>query len=149
MQGKDEDLAKTYRLGPARRAVNVLVTAMLRLGVAAKSTYLLTTTGRNTGRPRTTPMILVEANGECWLVAPYGLVAWVHNVRARPEVSLRRGRTTHVLHAEEVDSETAGSGLAAPCQPSAGDGSLLRRQGRPPGAGIRRRSAASSGVQTD
>jgi deazaflavin-dependent oxidoreductase (nitroreductase family) len=107
-QGKDEDVAKTYQLGPVRRTVNVLMTALLRLGVGDRSTYLLTTTGRKTGRPRTTPVILVEAGGERWLVSPYGLVGWVHNVRARPEVSLRRGRTTQVLHAEEVGSASAG-----------------------------------------
>ena len=101
-------MARTYRLGPARRAVNVVVTAMLRIGVGATSAYLLTTTGRTTGRPRTTPVVLVETDGRRWLVSPYGDVSWVHNVRSRPEVSLRRGRTTQVLHAEEADADTAG-----------------------------------------
>ena len=36
------------------------------------------------------------------------MVGWVHNVRATPEVSLRRGEKTEYLRAEEVDSETAG-----------------------------------------
>jgi hypothetical protein len=36
------------------------------------------------------------------------MVGWVHNVRAHPEVSLRRGRKAEVLHAEEVASEAAG-----------------------------------------
>jgi len=112
-QGQDEDVAKTYRLGPVRRTVNVLVAAMLRLGIGGKSTYLLTTTGRRTGRPRTTPVILVETDGERWLVSPYGLVGWVHNLRARPEVRLRRGRTTQVLHAEEAGPEIAGPVLQA------------------------------------
>jgi len=112
-QGQDVDVAKTYRLGPARRTVNVLVAAMLRLGIGGQSAYLITTTGRRTGQPRTTPVILVESEGELWLVSPYGLVGWVHNVRARPEVRLRRGRTTQVLHAEEVDPETAGPILRA------------------------------------
>jgi hypothetical protein len=53
-------------------------------------------------------VILVEADGERWLVSPYGQVGWVHNVRARPEVSLRRGRTTQLLHAEEADAQAAG-----------------------------------------
>ena len=101
-------VAKTYELGPARRTVNTVVTAMLKVGVGATSTYLLTTTGRTTGRPRTTPVILVEADNERWLVSPYGNVGWVHNVRTNPEISLRRGRTTQVLHAHEVNAETAG-----------------------------------------
>ncbi len=53
-------------------------------------------------------MILVETDAERWLVSPYGMVAWVHNVRAHPEVTLRHGRRAEKLNAEEVDSETAG-----------------------------------------
>jgi deazaflavin-dependent oxidoreductase (nitroreductase family) len=101
-------MAKTYRLGPTRRAVNVIMTSMVRLGIGGKSTYLLITTGRKSGQRRTTPVILVEDGKERWLVSPYGMVGWVHNVRAEPEVSLRRGRTIEVLHADELDAETAG-----------------------------------------
>ena len=100
-------MAKSYRLGPARRAVNVLMTPMVRLGIGGKSTYLLTTTGRRTGEKRTTPVVLVEADSERWLVAPYGAVGWVHNVRSQPNVSLRRGKKTETLRAEEVGSEAA------------------------------------------
>jgi len=101
-------MSRTYRLGPVRRAVNVLMASMLRVGVGPKSSYLLTTTGRKTGQPRTTPVILVEADGQRWLVSPYGQVGWVRNVRAVPEVSLRRGRTTQALYAREVAADTAG-----------------------------------------
>jgi deazaflavin-dependent oxidoreductase (nitroreductase family) len=71
---------------------------LIRLGIGGRSTYLLTTTGRRTGQQRTTPVILVEEDGQRWLVSPYGMVAWVHNVRAHPEM----------LHAEEADPVTAG-----------------------------------------
>ncbi len=101
-------MARTYQLGPMRRAVNRLVTAMLRLGIGTRSSYLLTTTGRKTGQPRTTPVVLVETDGQRWLVSPYGQVSWVHNVRATPEVTLRRGRTIAILHAEEVAPDVAG-----------------------------------------
>ena len=99
---------RTYRLGPARRALNALMAVLLRWGVGPASSYLLTTTGATTGRRRTTPVTLVETDGCRWLVAPYGPVGWVHNVRATPEVSLRRGRTTRLLRVREVDAETAG-----------------------------------------
>lgn len=101
-------MARAYRLGPARKAVNVLVASMLRLGIGGRSSYLLTTTGRRTGRARTTPVTLVEEDGERWLVSPYGEVGWVRNVRALPEVSLQRARTTELLHAEEVGAQAAG-----------------------------------------
>ncbi len=102
-------MAKTYRLSPARRAANTVMTGMIRLGVGGPPSYhLLTTTGRKSGQPRTTPVILLEMDAQRWLVSPYGTVGWVHNVRATPRVSLRRGRTTEVLGASEVDAATAG-----------------------------------------
>jgi deazaflavin-dependent oxidoreductase (nitroreductase family) len=100
-------MAKTYQLGPTRRAVNLLMKPLVRLGVGGKATYLLTTTGRRTGEPRTTPVILVEDAGERWLVSPYGTVAWVYNVRAHPDVTLRHGKREESLHAEEVDPAAA------------------------------------------
>lgn len=102
------DQPRTYRLGPARRALNALMSVLLGWGVGPASSYLLTTTGRTTGRPRTTPVTLVETEGHRWLVSPYGQVGWVRNVRATPEVSLRRGRTTLAMHVREVDAATAG-----------------------------------------
>ena len=101
-------MAKHYRLGPARRAVNVVMAAMIRRGVGSKSSYLLTTTGRTSRQQRTTPVIVLETGNDRWLVSPYGAVGWVYNVRATPQVSLRRGARTEVLHAVEVDAETAG-----------------------------------------
>ncbi len=104
----DPSMANPYRLGPMRRGINIVMTTMIRIGVGAPSSYLLTTTGRKTGSPRTTPVTLVEGDGDQWLVAPYGPVGWVHNVRSTPEVSLRRGRKTQVRKAIEVDADTAG-----------------------------------------
>ena len=101
-------MARTYRLGPARKAVNVLMKAMIGAGAGGGSYYLLTTTGRTTGRPRTTPVIVVENPGERWLVSPYGQVGWVCNLRALPELSLRRGRRTERFHAMEAAPEVAG-----------------------------------------
>jgi len=101
-------MARTYRLGPARKAINVLMKAMIGAGAGGGSYYLLTTTGRKTGTARTTPVILVENPGERWLVSPYGTVGWVCNLRARPELSLRRGRRTEHFRAVEVAPDVAG-----------------------------------------
>ncbi len=101
-------MAKSYQFGPGRRAVNALMSSMLKIGVGGKSYYLLTTTGRTSGQKRTTPVILVQGGQERWLVSPYGQVGWVHNVRADPQVSLRRGRKTEVLRAEEAGPQAAG-----------------------------------------
>ncbi len=102
-------MANTSRLGPMRRGINVLMTTMIRIGVGAPSNYLLTTTGRKTGSPRTTPVTLVESDGGRWLVGPVwsGGLGPPRRV-SPPEVSLRRGRRTEVHSAMEVDAETAG-----------------------------------------
>jgi len=64
--------------------------------------------GGERGQPRTTPVILIETDAQRWLVSPRGAVGLVHNVRATPEVSPRRGKTTEVLYASDVDAVTAG-----------------------------------------
>lgn len=107
-RGQTMAVAKTYQLGPTRRAVNALVKPLVRFGIGGKSTYLLTTTGRRTGQERTTPVIVIEDAGARWLVSPYGMVAWVHNVRAQPQITLRHGGRSEALCAEEVDPVTAG-----------------------------------------
>ena len=101
-------MTKPYKLGPARRAVNMLMAPLVRLGIGGKSTYLLTTTGRKTGQERTTPVTLVENGVDRWLVSPYGDVSWVHNVRALPEVSLLHGNRIERCQAREVGPEDAG-----------------------------------------
>jgi deazaflavin-dependent oxidoreductase (nitroreductase family) len=86
--------------------VNRVVAPLTRTPLAPPHTYLLTVPGRRSGRPRSTPVTLIE-NGERWLVAPYGEVGWVRNVRAAAEVTLsRRGRTER-LRAEEATPEQA------------------------------------------
>jgi deazaflavin-dependent oxidoreductase (nitroreductase family) len=90
-------MASTYRLGAARRAVNALIHALLRVGIGPPRTYLLTVAGRKTGRPLTTPVTLVESGGRRWLVAPYGEVGWVRNARVAGRVTLSRGRRSETL----------------------------------------------------
>src|SRR5713226_6875940 len=102
-------MARTYRLGPARRLVNVVLKRLLRMGIPADPhMYLLSVPGRSSGRIYTTPVILVE-NGERFLVAPYGEVGWVRNARAAGRVTLSRGR-----HHETVGFHQVGSAESAP-----------------------------------
>ena len=88
-----EDLpgpTRTFRMTPVRRIGDALIGQLIRVGVVPHS-YLMTTIGRKTGQPRTTPVTIVEWAGRRWLVAPYGPVSWVHNARAAGWVTLRRG----------------------------------------------------------
>jgi deazaflavin-dependent oxidoreductase (nitroreductase family) len=68
----------------------------------------LTTIGRKTGRPRSTPVTLVEKGDQRWLVAPYGPVSWVLNARAAGKVSIGRRGRAHDFTIEELSAEQAG-----------------------------------------
>lgn len=101
-------MAATYRLSAGRRVVNALVRTLLRVGAGPRHTYLLTVPGRRTGRGRSTPVTLVETDGQRWLVAPYGAVGWVRNARAAGGAVLARGcRREPVVLTELPPEDTA------------------------------------------
>jgi deazaflavin-dependent oxidoreductase (nitroreductase family) len=106
-------MARTYRLTPLRRFANVLMRQLLRLGLAPRTTVLLTVPGRRSGTLRSTPVTLIEEDGQRWLVAPYGPVGWVHNARAAGQVELSRGRHTETVRVKELAPEAAAPVLKA------------------------------------
>ncbi|HEY4912034.1 MAG TPA: nitroreductase family deazaflavin-dependent oxidoreductase [Methylomirabilota bacterium] len=100
-------MAARYQRGLARRAVNRLVRLLVRLGSGPERTFLLTVPGHRSGAPRSTPVTLVEEGGRRWLVAPYGEVAWVRNVRAAGNATLSRGGHTDEIALREVGADEA------------------------------------------
>ena len=98
---------RPYRKSAWRRGLNALVRPLARLGLAGRSTHVLTVTGRESGRLWSTPVSIVQDGGERWLVAPYGERNWVKNARAAGWVELQRGRRRERLAVEEVDAEDA------------------------------------------
>lgn len=85
-------MVKQYRVTWRIRLINSLTSLMAYLGVGGPMA-VLSTTGRRSGRKRTTTVTPIEVGGVEYLVAPYGEVGWVKNVRAKPQVRLRRGRS--------------------------------------------------------
>jgi deazaflavin-dependent oxidoreductase (nitroreductase family) len=83
--------------------------ALTRLGLGASYRHILTVPGRNTGRLYSTPVDVIELDGQRWLVAGYGPASWVANVRAAGEVTLSRGG-----HSERLDAEEAAPAAAVP-----------------------------------
>jgi deazaflavin-dependent oxidoreductase (nitroreductase family) len=106
-QGMASRPARQYRPGRGRHVENTIMSALVRAALVPRS-YLLTTQGRKTGRPRTNPVVPVEYDGRRWLVAPYGPVSWVHNARAAGRVTLTRRRDTREYAIREVAPEEAG-----------------------------------------
>lgn len=95
-------VAKTYRLTPGTRLINVLFRTLTRLGMGASCRHILTVPGRKTGRLYSTPVDVIELDGQRWLVAGYGPASWVTNARAAGEVTLSRGRRSDRFKVEEV-----------------------------------------------
>lgn len=102
-------MAEQYELGTTRRAVNRLVTVMARRGMGAS--WIVSTTGRTSGARRDFVITPVTYDGVRYLVAPYGEVSWVKNVRADPHVTLSRGDVKLRATASEVSGEEAGHAL--------------------------------------
>ena len=100
-------MAKTYRVGPAVRISNALVAALLRRGVKMGGNTLLTVPGRKSGEPQTTPVTILEWNGERWLQSPFGEVNWVSNLRAAGRATLTRGRRVEPISVVELSPAEA------------------------------------------
>jgi deazaflavin-dependent oxidoreductase (nitroreductase family) len=100
-------VAATFEQTRLRRLGHRLIGPLARLGLAGRRTHVLTVTGRKSGRRYSTPVQLVFLDGGRWLVAPYGVVAWVRNARAAGEVELTRARRTERVLIEEVGPDEA------------------------------------------
>jgi len=80
---------------------------LLRAGVNMGTTSLLTVRGRKSGQPHTVPVIPVEQDGERFLVASYGVVQWVHNLRAAGAATVTRGRHSETISVTELPAQQA------------------------------------------
>jgi F420H(2)-dependent quinone reductase len=70
---------------------------------------LLTTTGRKTGQPRTTPLGYFKQEGNFVLIASNGGAdqnpAWFYNLKSNPRVAIQIGNTQMAVQAEQAGSE--------------------------------------------
>lgn len=86
---------------------NPIARVLLSAGLPMGPNVLVTVRGRKSGLPRTTPLTIVELEGGRWLMAPYGDVNWVRNLRAAgcATITVRR-RNEEVIAAELGPTET-------------------------------------------
>jgi deazaflavin-dependent oxidoreductase (nitroreductase family) len=98
---------RQFRRSRGRRIGDAVIGMFARAGLVP-STYMLTTTGRRTGRPLTHPATVVQDGQQRWLVSPYGTVSWVHNARATGRVSLARRRDRADYVVRELPAAEAG-----------------------------------------
>jgi deazaflavin-dependent oxidoreductase (nitroreductase family) len=92
-----------------RYVANPLVKPLTHLGLLPNY-VVLETTGRRSGRPRTTVVgVHPDPDGDAsavWIVAEHGhRAAYVRNIEAEPAVRIRRRRRWHPGRAEVVDHD--------------------------------------------
>lgn len=104
-------MAREYEVTAATRMVNVFTSWIARRGWGKQ--VVLTTTGRNSGQPRSVPVSPLDINGQGYLVSPYGEVGWVKNVRANNKVHLRHGKGKRTVTLADVPPSRAGELLFA------------------------------------
>jgi deazaflavin-dependent oxidoreductase (nitroreductase family) len=100
-------VVKQYRTGWGQRFGNRVMTALAVRGRGPDALYVLSVPGRRSGVERSVPIDVLELDGQRYLVAPYGPVGWVHNVRAAGRVTLRRGADASSFQAVEVRAAEA------------------------------------------
>lgn len=93
--------------GPAIRLGNRVVTPLLRIGMPIGPMALLTVAGRVSGLPHTTPVAIAPLDSGWRLVAPFGAVDWVKNLRAAGTATITRRRRTAMVRAIEQSPERA------------------------------------------
>jgi len=87
--------------------------ALLRRGLRIGSQHLLTTPGRRSGEPRSTPVSIATLGSTRYIVAAFADAAWVGNVRAAGAGSLTRGPQTESVRLVELPTEERGPILRA------------------------------------
>jgi deazaflavin-dependent oxidoreductase (nitroreductase family) len=100
-------MAKEYKPTLFGKVGNKLLVALVRRGLKIGLIWLLTVKGRKSGQPRTTPVAVVERDGVRFLVAAYGVVNWVLNIRAVGQGTLTRGGRSEEIVAVELTPEEA------------------------------------------
>jgi len=100
-------MAGTYKTTPLRRRIDRIMAALGRRGLAPAGISALTVAGRRSGLPHTVPVTPITVDGRRYIVAPYGPVGWVKNIRAAGEATLERGRRAERIRVEELPPEAA------------------------------------------
>ena len=78
---------------------------LLKLGVPLGFNGLITTRGRKSGLPRTTPVAIIDVSGRRWVWAPWGEVNWVRNLRTAGRATITVRRRDEEVRATELDEQ--------------------------------------------
>src|SRR5258708_37731695 len=100
-------MAKQYQHSLMFKVGNFFMRGMLALGISLNGSALITVPGRKTGRPHSTPITMVEYQGQRYVQSPFGSVNWVRNLRAAGQATLSWGRRRHTVVVPRLTPEQA------------------------------------------
>ncbi len=114
------------------RPVDRLTRAAVRAGLARRSTALLETTGRRSGRPRVTPVTNGLDGDRFWIVTEHGRrAAYVRNLLADPRVRVHAGGRWRrgVAHVVDEDPDARLAAIAERNPRARANAAIVRRSG--------------------
>lgn len=100
-------MAKTFQMTPMLRIGNTIMGTLVDLGLPVGLMQQLTVRGRKSGQPRTTTLAVIEIDGARYILAAYGIVDWVRNLRAAGGGTLTRSRRTETITVTELPPKEA------------------------------------------
>jgi len=100
-------MARKFQYSFVFKAGNVFTKSLLALGISFNGSTLITVPGRKTGVPRSTPITMVEFQGQRYVQSPFGSVDWVRNLRAAGKATLSWGRRHETVTVTELTPEQA------------------------------------------
>ena len=86
----------------AEKIFNRVFGFLVGLGLGFSHNYLLEVRGRKSGKLYSTPVDLLELNGNPYLVAPRGRTQWVRNAEATREITLKKGSSRTTFHLRPI-----------------------------------------------
>src|SRR5919197_2178829 len=100
-------MRQPFHMTGGLRVASTIITPLLRLGLPFGPAVLLSVRGRTSGKIYTIPIALVENSGTRFLVAAFGEVNWVRNLRAAGQAHLTRRRRTEAIGVVELEVREA------------------------------------------
>jgi steroid delta-isomerase-like uncharacterized protein len=100
-------MRQPFQMTVGLRVASTILTTLLRLGLPVGPSALLSVAGRTSGKIYTIPIALVENSGTRFLVAAFGEVNWVRNLRAAGQAHLMRRLRTEAIGVVELEPREA------------------------------------------
>jgi deazaflavin-dependent oxidoreductase (nitroreductase family) len=107
---RDQEITMTTAMNRAPaliRRSGGLTNRLLNAGLPLGPNVQLTIRGRTSGKPRTTPLAVIETNQRRFVIGAYGDVQWTKNLRAAGEAEIRHGGASERVAARELPAEEA------------------------------------------